>query len=395
MPRAPRPSPLLRAAAGVLEDARVGPADHVLAAVSGGPDSIALLVALAELARPGGWHVTAAHVDHGLRGEEGASERAAVAAVAASLGVALVDRRLALERGSGLEGRARRARRRALVSMAAEVGATRIALGHTADDQAETVLLRLLRGAGRGALGGMRAARGRLLRPLLASTRADVRHFLADRRVAFVLDRSNADLPHARNRPRRLVMPLLAAEFNPRVGSALAALAARLHDEDDLLDALATARRAALIRDGRLAVAVADEPAALGRRIVRAWLDGGARAGVTAEQVARGRAPAGPVVGRSGCRMRRACCARARTSCGAGASRPRPPTPYRSSPAARPLTPEPAGACGCRRRAPVPRATRARATRAARRSTPRPPAGSSWCGPGGPAVAPLCRGCGP
>ena len=149
MGRAPRPSPLLRAAARVLRDAGVGPADHLLVAVSGGPDSIALLVALAELARTGGWQVTAAHVDHGLRGPEGASERTAVAAVAASLGVALVDRQLALEPGSGLEVRARRARHRALVSMAEEVAATRIALGHTADDQAETVFLRLLRGAGR------------------------------------------------------------------------------------------------------------------------------------------------------------------------------------------------------------------------------------------------------
>jgi tRNA(Ile)-lysidine synthase len=201
--------------------------------------------------------------------------------------VALVDRTLALDPGSGLEVRARRARRRALVAMAEQVGATRIALGHTADDQAETVLLRLLRGAGRGALGGMRTARGRLLRPLLASTRADVRHFLADRRVAFAVDRSNADLHHARNRMRRLVLPMLAAEFNPRVGPALAALAARLHEEDDLLEALAAERRGALVEDGRLGVAVADEPAALGRRIVRTWLEAGARAGVTAEHVER------------------------------------------------------------------------------------------------------------
>ncbi len=287
MARAPRPSPLLHAAARALQDAQVRPADHLLVAVSGGPDSIALLVALAELARTGGWRVTAAHVDHGLRGPEGATERAAVATVAASLGVALVERRLALTPGSGLEVRARRARRRALVSMAEQAGATRIALGHTADDQAETVLLRLLRGAGRGGLGAMRAARGRLLRPLLASTRADVRHFLADRRVAFALDRSNAELRHARNRLRRLVMPILAAEFNPRVGPALAALAARLHDEDDLLEALAAARRDGLVEDGRLAVAVADEPPALGRRIVRAWLENGTRAGVTAEHVER------------------------------------------------------------------------------------------------------------
>src|SRR5262249_21894398 len=123
MPRAPRPSPLMRAAAGVLADARGGAAGHLPAAGSGGPASRARPVALPRLAPPGGWQLTAAHVDHGLRGAEGASERAAVAAVAASLGVALVHRRLALKPGSGLEVRARRARRRALVSMAAEVGA--------------------------------------------------------------------------------------------------------------------------------------------------------------------------------------------------------------------------------------------------------------------------------
>jgi tRNA(Ile)-lysidine synthase len=248
---------------------------------------MALLVALREVAREGGWRVTAAHVDHGLRGAEGAAERDAVAAVATSLGVALVERRLALLPGAGLETRARRARRRALVSMAQEVGATRIVLGHTADDQAETVLLRLLRGAGRGGLGGMRPARGRLLRPLLTSTRADVRHFLADRKLAFAVDRSNADLRHARNRLRRVVLPLLAAEFNPRIGRALAALAGRLRDEDDVLDTLAAARCKSLLDGGRLRVAVAGEPPAIGRRIVRAWLERGARAGVTAEQVER------------------------------------------------------------------------------------------------------------
>src|SRR5262245_17183350 len=287
MPRGPRPSPLLRGVARSLRDARLRDGEHLLVAASGGPDSMALLVALAELAPEGRWRMTVAHVDHGLRGSEGTVERDAVAAIAARLGAPFTERRLEIERGAGLETRARRARRRALVAMAQEAGATRIVLGHTADDQAETMLLRLLRGAGRGGIGGMRPANGRLLRPLLACTRADVRHFLADRQLAFAVDRSNADLRHARNRLRRLVLPLLAAEFNPRVGRALAALAARLHDEDDLLDTLATARRDGLIRDGRLAVAVADEPAALGRRIGRAWLEGGTRAGVTAEHVER------------------------------------------------------------------------------------------------------------
>ena len=248
---------------------------------------MALLAALGELAREGAWRMTAAHVDHGLRGAEGAAERNAVATVAAALDVPLVERRLTLTTGAGVETRARRARRRALVSMAQEVGATRIVLGHTADDQAETVLLRLLRGAGRGGIGGMRPANGRLLRPLLGSTRADVRHFLADRQLVFAVDRSNADLRHARNRLRRLVLPLLAVEFNPRIGRALAALAGRLRDEDELLERLAAARHDALLDGGRLRAAVAGEPAAIGRRIVRAWLESGARAGVSAEHVER------------------------------------------------------------------------------------------------------------
>src|SRR5262249_56448549 len=112
-------------------------------------------------------------------------------------------------------------------------------------------------------------------------------HLLAERKLAFAVDRSNAALRPARNRLRRLVLPLLATEFNPRIGRALAALAGRLRDEDDVLDTLAAARCSDLLDGGRLRVAVADEPAAIGRRIVRAWLERGARAGVTAEQVER------------------------------------------------------------------------------------------------------------
>src|SRR5262249_17338922 len=201
----------------------------------------------AELAPARGWGLTAAHVDHGLRGVEGAADRDAVARVAARLGVPLVERTLALDPGAGLEARARRARLRALATMAAPVGASRIALGHTADDQAETVLLRLLRGAGRGGLAGMRRARGRFLRPLLGATRADVRRLLADRGVTCALDRSNADLRHARNRVRRLVLPLMAAEFNPGIVRGLAALAGRLRDEESILEALAAERAARLV----------------------------------------------------------------------------------------------------------------------------------------------------
>ncbi len=287
-PGPPAPA-LLRAVADALGagPAAIADGEHLLVAVSGGPDSTALLLALVALAPAHRWRVTAAHVDHGLREAEGVADRERVTRLAGALGVPLVERRLGLVAGSSLEGRARHARLRALGALATACGASRIALGHTADDQAETVLLRLLRGAGRGGLAGMRRSRGRFVRPLLEATRADVRRFLAERAVEFAVDRSNADLRHARNRVRRLVLPLLAAEFNPRVSRSLAALAARLRDEDDLLAALARGRAGALVSEAGLDAAVAAEPPALARRIVRRWLEAGARRGVSGEHVER------------------------------------------------------------------------------------------------------------
>ena len=239
--------------------------EHLLVAVSGGPDSTALLAALAELAPGRGLRLTAAHVDHGLRGVEGAAEADAVAALAARLGVPFVRQSVAVPAGPDLEARARRARYRALAQMAAEVGAGRIVTGHTQDDQVETVLLR----------------------PLLAATRADVRRFLGERGLGFAVDRTNADLRYARNRVRRLLVPLLRAEFNPRLGPALAALAERLRDEDDFLAVAAAGRARGLIAGEHLRTAVAEEPPALARRIVQSWLERGARRGVGAVHVAR------------------------------------------------------------------------------------------------------------
>jgi len=284
-PPAPRLLATLRAAAA--RPGAPGPGAHLLVAASGGPDSTAALAALAELAPAQGWRLTAAHVAHRLRGAASADDAARVRALAARLGVAHVERAAPVAPGAGLEGRARTARHRALVALARDAGADRIVLAHTADDQAETLLLRLVRGAGRGGLAGMRATRGRLWRPLLDATRADVRRYLAERGLVAAVDLSNADLRHARSRMRRLVVPLLAAEFNPGLVPALAALAGRLRDEDALLDAQAAARLAALADADGLDVAVADVPAALGRRVVRAWLERGARRGVAAAHVER------------------------------------------------------------------------------------------------------------
>jgi tRNA(Ile)-lysidine synthase len=283
----PAPPVLLGLLTAALDTPDAPPrGEHLLVAVSGGPDSTALLAGLAELGPGRGLHLTAGHVDHRLR-EESAAEGSAVRALANRLGVAFVGREARVDGGPGMEARARRARYRALAAMAAEVGATRIALGHTRDDQVETILMRLLRGAGRRGLGAMRRARGRLWRPLLAATRADVRRFLAERELPFAVDRTNADLRLTRTRLRRVLVPLLEAEFNPRLGASLAALADRLRDEDDFLAAVAAGRLADLATGDGLRVAVALEPRAIARRIVRRWLEQGMRRSPGAAHVER------------------------------------------------------------------------------------------------------------
>jgi tRNA(Ile)-lysidine synthase len=281
-------TPLVRALRAAL-DAPGAPASgsHVLVATSGGPDSTALLAALHGLSDAYGLRVSAGHVRHGLRGAESDGDAAAVASLAASLGIPCVTASAPVAPGGNLEDRARTARRRALRELAREVAADAIALAHTEDDQVETVLLRLLRGAGRGGLGGMWPRRGRLWRPFLGVTRADVRRFLAQEELPFRIDRTNADLRHARNRLRRLVVPLLARETNPRLGPSIAALAARLRDEDALLDALARERASVHRRGDRVAVEVAGEPSALARRIVRAWLDDLGLASTSAREIER------------------------------------------------------------------------------------------------------------
>src|SRR2546422_248006 len=279
---------LLRKLAAAL-DSRGGPqpGEHLLVATSGGADSTALLVGLTELAHARGLRLTAAHVDHGLRGAESAAERERVRDLAGRFGVGFVWRTVVLAPGADLEARARRVRYAALVALGREAGATYVVTGHTRDDQIETILLRLLRGAGRRGLGGMRPGAGRLLRPLLDVTRADVRRFLAERGLDFAVDRTNADLRHARNRVRRLLLPFLEAEFNPQLAPALAALGARMRDEDEFLAATAAARMPALLTGEALSAEVAQEPRALARRIVRAWLEQGARRGVGAGHVER------------------------------------------------------------------------------------------------------------
>jgi tRNA(Ile)-lysidine synthase len=205
----------------------VGPGERVVVGVSGGPDSMALVHALARLAPRLEIEVEAATVDHGLR-PAARAEAERVCAWIEALGLPWhglrVDVAAARQGRASLQDAARRARLGALEELAARRGAL-VALGHQADDQAETVLFRVVRGTGLRGLAGIPYRRGPFIRPLLDATRADVLRYLARHRVPSIDDPSNADARFARARIRHQILPALAVE-NPRVREALVALAA-------------------------------------------------------------------------------------------------------------------------------------------------------------------------
>jgi len=225
------------------------PGTPVACAVSGGADSMALLA----LAIEAGCDVTAVHVDHGLR-PGSAAEADVVAAAAARFGAAFESRRSIVSPGPDLEARARAARYAALPRGALT--------GHTADDQAETVLLNLLRGAGLDGLRGMNATN----RPLLGLRRTETRALCDALALEVIDDPSNADPSIRRNRVRHELLPLLDAIAERDVVPIVTRQASLLADEAAVLDDLAAAL------DPTDAHVLAAAPPALARRAVRAWL---------------------------------------------------------------------------------------------------------------------------
>jgi tRNA(Ile)-lysidine synthase len=250
----------------------------LVAALSGGADSVALLHVLHALSHRLGFPLVAAHLDHGLRpeaGEDAAFCRRLCRALGVPLRVGRADVRARAKRdGGGIEEAARLVRRAFLERVRAREGARWIVLAHTRDDQAETVLLRLLRGSGSAGLGAMRVRAGRLLRPMLAASRRDVLDHLAAHGLAWRDDPSNADPAFLRNRVRHELIPYLEARFNPKVRESLARTASVLAGEADVLAALAAA--IAVREEGGAAVldraAVTAAPRAVARVAMRSAL---------------------------------------------------------------------------------------------------------------------------
>lgn len=283
---------------------------RILCAVSGGADSMCLLHLLHGMAARGEYRIFAAHYNHQLRGGEAEEDEAFVAdwcranAIAFTAGRGDV-RREAEDRRKGLEETARQMRYQFLTETAAALRCNRIATAHHADDNAETILLHLVRGCGLQGLTGIAPRRDALIRPLLTTPRADILGYLEKNQIPFREDSSNEDERFTRNRLRRQVLPVMYA-LNPRFGSAVGQTAALLRaDEAYLTEQARAALSGARRENGAVAVEVAalrslPEPvAARGVRLLLEMQGGDAGHDCTAAHIdgvlrlCRGEAPSG------------------------------------------------------------------------------------------------------
>lgn len=214
----------------------IQPDDQIVCAVSGGADSVALLFALFLLRESMEFTLSAAHFNHCLRGSESDRDEAFVCQLCEQLNIPLQVGKTAVVAGKkGLEAAARDARYSFFETLPGK-----IATAHTADDNAETVLMHLVRGTGLKGLGGISPQNGSLIRPMLTVTRQDVLAFIQEYHLTFVTDSTNDTDLFLRNRLRHHVMPLLQKE-NPRLPENLSAMALRLRDDELVLNEMASA----------------------------------------------------------------------------------------------------------------------------------------------------------
>ena len=278
---AARPALLTHLIRTVRQQQLFVPGQHLLVAVSGGPDSIALLSLLHRLAQSWELTLTVVHCNYGLRGAESDGDESFVRAFCQERQLSLVIHRPTLvkrRQRSSLQATARDARYDFMKQLAREVGADCIAVGHTANDQAETVLMWMLRGAGMAGLAGMPYAReDRIIRPLLAATREEVLAYLDHEGLTYRRDSSNEKLLYHRNRIRRELLPVII-RLAPAAVRVLQRQADLLREDEqylaevtgDLVHALVSRDSGGVQRLNRQAFI--ELPVALQRRLVRAVL---------------------------------------------------------------------------------------------------------------------------
>ena len=271
--------------------------DKVLVAVSGGPDSVALLHILAELSGRYDIELAVAHLNHMLRGKEADRDARFVRKMADDLSLPFIIeevnvKNIAKARKMSIEEAAREARYDFYSRAAAKFGAARIATGHTLDDQAETILMRLLKGSGSLGLSGIPYKRksGNILviRPLLDVTRKTIDKYLKKNRVTACIDATNLNIVYFRNKIRNILIPILEKDFNPKIKYVLASMASTFADESSYLAGIAAKKMKHICRMTRGGVelkikGIAREHAALQRLIVRQVLAylAGSKKGIT------------------------------------------------------------------------------------------------------------------
>jgi tRNA(Ile)-lysidine synthase len=268
------------------------PCDRVLVAVSGGPDSVALLRLLVELRDELQLHLEVAHLQHGIRGAEAREDARFVGALADQFGltfhlkeVSVPEIRAAAGKGN-LEALARLERYRFLAEVARARGLGKVATAHTLDDQAETVLMRFLRGSGMKGLGGMAPLQvmesigGELIkltivRPLLETSKAEIINYLTQKNQLYRLDRTNQDKTYLRNWVRLELLPKIRERVDSRLGERLGQQAELLRDEDEFLSELARRKLVEIshAHDGLSRIGLLGEPIALQRRLLRLWIE--------------------------------------------------------------------------------------------------------------------------
>lgn len=226
----------------------IGPGTRFGVAVSGGGDSVALLLLLEELSKQAGFVFCILHLNHGLRGKASDADERFVGGLAKRLDCEfhckrVAVSRLAKSRKQNLEDAGRRERYEWFAAAAAEHHLSCVATAHTADDQAETVLAHIVRGTGLAGLSGIQARIGPVIRPLLKVRRQELREYLKERGQRWREDASNRDVRRTRARIRRALLPVLEKRFQPRVVEHLAELAERASEQEDLLSELVRGAR--------------------------------------------------------------------------------------------------------------------------------------------------------
>ena len=263
----------------------IGPGELVVVAVSGGPDSVCLLDILCKLKEELGIGIVVAHFDHGLRPDEDEHETRFVESMAISFGLPFETKRAGLgmrtEKGS-LEERARNARYQFLWQVRRKVSAKKIAIGHNLNDQAETVLMRLLRGSGPSGLAGIPPNRDdAIVRPLIEVTRSEIESYLAQRPLNYVTDSSNLRTSYLRNRIRLELLPELR-KYQPRIVELLGQTAEIMRSDEKWLESNARTwiEEQSEKEDNRIYIplpAFTRLPDALRNRVIRValWRTGG------------------------------------------------------------------------------------------------------------------------